>query len=71
MSARTLVCSSCVLSMYQINNYHRSTIPCNVDILVRGVARIWEGGGKNLFFQIWKLTCREATCCAWLSHALC
>ena len=29
------------------------------------------GGAKNFFFQIWKFACREATCCAWRSHALC
>ena len=29
------------------------------------------GGGKKFFFQIWKFACREATCCAWRSHALC
>ena len=28
------------------------------------------GGAKNFFFQIWKFACREATCCAWRSHAL-
>ena len=30
-----------------------------------------RGGGKKLFFQIWIFACREATCCAWRSHALC
>ena len=29
------------------------------------------GGAKNFFFEIWKFACREATCCAWRSHALC
>ena len=24
----------------------------------RGVARIWEGGAKNFFCQIWKFACR-------------
>ena len=28
-------------------------------------------GGPRIFFQIWKIASREATCCAWLSHALC
>ena len=37
----------------------------------RGVPRIWEGGAKNFFFQIWEFACREATCCAWRSHAHC
>ena len=36
----------------------------------RGVPRIREGGSKKYFFQIWKFACREATCCAWQSHAL-
>ena len=36
----------------------------------RGVPRIWEGGAKKYFFQILKFACREATCCAWRSHAL-
>ena len=27
------------------------------------------GGPRNFFFQIWKFACREATCCAWRSHA--
>ena len=27
----------------------------------RGVARIWKGGGQEIFFcQIWKFACREA-----------
>ena len=30
-----------------------------------------RGGAKNFFFEIWKFACREATCCAWRSHALC
>ena len=25
----------------------------------RGVPRIWQGGGKNFFFQIWKFACRK------------
>ena len=29
------------------------------------------GGAKNFFFQIWEFACREATCCAWRSHAHC
>ena len=29
------------------------------------------GGAKNFFFQIWEFECREATCCAWRSHAHC
>ena len=37
----------------------------------RGVPRIWEGGGQEFFFQIWEFACREATCCAWRSHAHC
>ena len=36
----------------------------------RGVPRIWEGGAKNFFFQIWEFACREATCCAWRSTFL-
>ena len=29
--------------------------------IIRGVARIWEGGrANNFFFQIWKFACREA-----------
>ena len=28
-------------------------------------------GGARIFFPIWKIACREATCCAWRSHALC
>ena len=30
-----------------------------------------RGGGQDFFFSIWKFACREATCCAWQSHALC
>ena len=30
-----------------------------------------RGGAKNFFFQIWEFACREATCCAWRSHAHC
>ena len=30
-----------------------------------------RGGGQNFFFQIWEFACREATCCAWRSHAHC
>ena len=33
----------------------------------RGVPRIWQGGSKEFFLQIWKFACREATCCAWLA----
>ena len=29
------------------------------------------GGGQEIFFQIWEFACREATCCAWRSHAHC
>ena len=29
-------------------------------VLSRGVPRIWEGGAKNFFFQIWEFACREA-----------
>ena len=29
------------------------------------------GGAKNFLFQIWEFACREATCCAWRSHAHC
>ena len=29
------------------------------------------GGQEFLFFQIWEFACREATCCAWRSHAHC
>ena len=29
------------------------------------------GGGQEFFFQIWEFACREATCCAWRSHAHC
>ena len=36
----------------------------------RGVPRIWQGGGQEFFFQIWKFACREATCCAWRSDML-
>ena len=29
--------------------------------IIRGVARIWKGGGPRIFFfQIWKFACREA-----------
>ena len=46
--------------------------PKYMTTLNRGVPRIWEGGGaKNFFFQIWEFACREATCCAWRSHAHC
>ena len=38
---------------------------------IRGVPRIWEGGAKKFFFHIWEFACREATCCAWRSHAHC
>ena len=30
-----------------------------------------RGGGQEIFFQIWEFACREATCCAWQSHAHC
>ena len=30
-----------------------------------------RGGAKNIFFEIWEFACREATCCAWRSHAHC
>ena len=30
-----------------------------------------RGGAKIFFFQIWEFACREATCCAWRSHAHC
>ena len=29
------------------------------------------GGPRNFFVQIWEFACREATCCAWRSHAHC
>ena len=29
------------------------------------------GGGARIFFPIWKLACREATCSTWKSHAIC
>ena len=29
------------------------------------------GGAKKFYFQIWEFACREATCCAWRSHAHC
>ena len=30
---------------------------------LRGVPRIWEGGGgQEIFFEIWKFACRKATC---------
>ena len=29
------------------------------------------GGPREYLFQIWEFACREATCCAWRSHALC
>ena len=29
------------------------------------------GGAKKFFFQILEFACREATCCAWRSHAHC
>ena len=44
---------------------------CREGLGLRGVPRIWQGGAKNFFFQIWKFACREATCCAWRSHVLC
>ena len=30
-----------------------------------------RGGARINFFQIWEFACREATCCAWQSHAHC
>ena len=30
-----------------------------------------RGGAKIFFFQISEFACREATCCAWRSHAHC
>ena len=30
-----------------------------------------RGGGQEFFFQLCEFACREATCCAWRSHAHC
>ena len=37
----------------------------------QGCPQDLAGGGQEFFSQIWKSACREATCCAWPSHALC
>ena len=39
--------------------------------LIQGRPQDLGGGGQEFFFQIWNFACREATCCAWRSHAHC
>ena len=34
--------------------------PSKIYCALRGVPRIWEGGGQEFFFQIWEFACREA-----------
>ena len=56
----------------QLSFYKRGAEKLKINIMCiiyRGVPRIWEGGGQEIFFQIWEFACREATCCAWRSHA--
>ena len=41
-------------------------------LLYQGRPQDLGGGGPRIyFFQIWEFACREATCCAWRSHAHC
>ena len=56
---------------FRINNVKLSS-KMNIPVYISGSSPGFGwGGARNFFFQIWKIACREATCCAWQSHALC
>ena len=52
--------------------YQLQSTEQNMYVLLQGRPQDLGGGGaKKFFFQIWEFACREATCCAWRSHAHC
>ena len=53
------------------DNISNKLVKSAKDVLIQGRPQDLGGGAKNFFFQIWEFACREATCCAWRSHAHC
>ena len=66
------ISSSVELSfVVKLSNFVVSTLSSKEHSIQGRPQDLRGGGAKNFIFQIWKFACREATCCAWLSHALC
>ena len=85
-SLRTFLCKTCAKINCRISwrcelidpNYTKSQSVLSPpgsfpdEVCIQGRPQDLGGGGaKNFFFQIWEFACREATCCAWRSHAHC